>query len=202
MTPSSPPTVLVVDDDPSMVSLYEALLSDRARVRSAHGVAGAGDHLDGAIDAALLDRQLGDGVGDELAVAAPSLCATALVTGVRPGPELVDVPVEDYLRKPVDGDAVLDLLEVLLARRSLDPPARACAAMLSKRAVLERQYDRSSLLEHPQYRRLRVRLARRREQGALDHLRDGGRLDVLFREEVRERVAGMLDATTGAVDGT
>jgi two-component system response regulator AdeR len=202
MTPSSRPTVLVVDDDPSMVSLYETLLSDRARVRPAYGVDGAVDHLDGTVDAALLDRQLGDGVGDELATAAPRACTTALVTGERPGPALVDVPVDDYLRKPVDRDAVVGLLEVLLARRSLDPPCRTCAAMLSKRAVLERQHGRSTLREHPQYRRLRVRLARRREQDALDRLRDGGRLDELFREEVRERVVAMLESTPEPVDGT
>ena len=157
---SGEPTVLVVDDDPGLVELYGAWLDDVATVESCTD---PGRALDAAqtVDVALLDRQMPGLSGDELLqrmrardVAVP----TAMVTGVEPDVDVVELGFDDYLVKPVGKDDLRDAVSTLRSRASYDDEFRRYFALASKKAALEANLDARKLAASEEYHDLERRL--------------------------------------------
>lgn len=136
----SRPTVLLVDDESQLVELYALWLSDSCDVRTATDGAQALEAIDEAVDVVLLDRRMPDMTGDEVleAIRADGYgCRVAMLTAVQPDADIVDMPFDDYLTKPIDRADVRSTVDVLLQRNEYDEQSRQFFALVSKRAALE-----------------------------------------------------------------
>lgn len=126
------PVVLVVEDNPEIRELYEVTLGDRWRLRFATGEAEALDALDDSVAVALLDRELGDGSGDEVLAAIRERemdCRVAMVTGIAPDADVVDMGFDEYLVKPVGLERLRATISGLLLRSTDDERVREYFAL-------------------------------------------------------------------------
>lgn len=102
-------TLLVVDDDPDLRSLYRVWMGDSSEVRTAADGVEALDSFDDDVDVVVLDREMPrkDGVAVARALhRRADAPAVVMVSGVEPTTELLDIPVDDYLQKPVDRETL------------------------------------------------------------------------------------------------
>lgn len=161
-------TAIVVEDDDGLRQLYRLYLEDQYAVRAV----GSGDAaLDCATavgpDIVLLDRDLPDMSGDEIARelrAAGVEAPISMVTGTPPDSTVAELPIQDYVRKPLDGDDFDALLGRLRAHREAPPAISALFAMLTRRARLESALDADELTDSDSFRKLNRRIeARQRE---------------------------------------
>ena len=140
MSGESPSTVLLVDDEEALVTLYERYLADRYRVLKATSGPEALSVATETVDVALLDRRMpemrGSDVLDELRAAGID-CRVAMLTAVEPTADIVDMPLDDYCVKPVDEADLVGLVEVLLERNTYDEQSQRFFALASKKAALE-----------------------------------------------------------------
>jgi len=178
-------TVLVVEADTATRERYAGWLEPRFDVESVATGEAALSAVDGDTDVVLLDRELPDSEGravlDSLRGRTHGL-RVAMVTAGEPATDLADVPVDDYLVKPVDRRALDRTVESLLARRVHADLVDRHFELTAKLGVLERTHGQDSLADDEDYRRLvaeheRVteRLAERRES-----LHERGEYDKLF----------------------
>ena len=156
------PVVLVVEDDPSLASLYAAYLDSACRVRVAETGDEALELLDDNLDVALLDRRLPVWEGDELVnvIRERDLdCGIVMVTAVEPGLDIVDLPVDDYLTKPVMPEDLQQTVEEILFRLVGGADRRELLALVSRKIALEQQFSDEILGEKSEYAKLTRRIA-------------------------------------------
>jgi DNA-binding NtrC family response regulator len=150
-------TVLLVEDEPALLATYELWLDDEYDVRTA----GDGDEalaaLDETVDVVVLDRRMPGVSGDE-ALAEMRLRGysgmVAIVTAVEPDVDIVDMPFDTYLTKPVRREELLDLVDRLGEVATRPRHSRDLFAVVEKRTTLERELPRSALSDSEEYRRL------------------------------------------------
>jgi DNA-binding response OmpR family regulator len=161
-------TVLVVDDEEGLADLYAIWLRDQFTVETAYDGQEALDALDDSVEVVLLDRQMpgisGDAVLDRVRDRDLD-CRVAMVTAVEPELDIVDLGFDDYLRKPVDRDTLLETVNRLLRRSTYDDAVREYFAAARKHALLS-ESDDPSVTDSEEFQTL---------EGRLDELR--GRLD-------------------------
>jgi DNA-binding response OmpR family regulator len=156
------PTVLVVEDEPDLAALYAEWLADDYDVRVAHGGREALNRLekDGA-DVALLDRRM-DGIsGDEVLEAIRSRghdCRAAMVTAVDPGFEVVDMPFDDYLAKPVSREGLCETVSGLVALKSYSELQLELSSKRVRRSVLRGEKRRAELAASEEFDRLEAEI--------------------------------------------
>lgn len=149
-------TVLVVDDDATLIELYSVWLDDYAVITAAGGTE-ALDLADEDVDTVLLDRQMPDLSGDETLRRLRERgldCPVAMVTGVEPATDVIDLGFDDYVCKPVRGREVRRVVADLLRRATYDAEVREYFALASKRAALRATLDEGELDESAAFRRL------------------------------------------------
>ncbi|MFC7128046.1 response regulator [Haloferax chudinovii] len=179
MTGDGPPTILAVDDEPSLTTLYEAWLADDYRVETASSAEAALELVaEESFDAAMLDRQMPGGTGDEVLSelrARNHDFPVVMVTGVDPDTDIVEMPFDDYLVKPVGKREVRRVVRSLVARGSYNDQLREYFALARKRAVLEAACDRETLEDSASYRALTASVddAAARADAARAELLDG-----------------------------
>ncbi|MFB6090000.1 MAG: bacterio-opsin activator domain-containing protein [Halobellus sp.] len=138
--PEADPVVLVVEDDKDLADTCEYWLRDDFDVRLAYGGEEALETVDEAVDVVLLDRRMPDLSGDEVLdeIDARGLdCRVAMMTAVEPDTDIVEMPFDEYLVKPVGEDDVVGTVEELLVRAEFDARVREYFALESTEAVLE-----------------------------------------------------------------
>lgn len=132
--------VLVVDDDEALTDVYAAWLSSQYEVETATTGEVALNSLDENIDVVLLDRRMpglsGEEVLDRIRTAEYN-CRVAMVTGVRPNTDVVELGFDEYLIKPVDQDDLHDVVDTLVDRSTYDDHLQELYSLMSKRALLE-----------------------------------------------------------------
>lgn len=173
---TSNPRVLIADDEPALLDLYEAWLADLdvTVVRVGCG-AEAIDRCDERVDVAMLDRHMprvsGDEVLDELRdrPAAPRI---AFVSAATPDVRIVDLDIDAYLTKPVERDAYLDFVQSLLRREAVPEAVDRYLSHLSKRAALLETESRAVLRNDPSYIALEAELSELATRIDNDHLDD------------------------------
>ena len=137
-------TLLVVDDDGDIRGLFELWLSETYEVRTAADGVEALERVDEAVDVVVLDREMprkdGVAVARELR-SGPLSPAVVMVSGVAPGPDLLDVPVDDYCRKPVTRETVLDAVDRASAAAECDAVERHRRALSARLATVEAHAD-------------------------------------------------------------
>lgn len=176
-TESDTATVLVVDDEHDVAELYTTWLAASHDVMTAHGGTEALDIVDESVDVVFLDRQMPDLSGDEVLqrIEARGLgCRVVMVTAIDPDFDIVEMPFDDYLTKPVGGSDLLETVDSMLTRNSYDDQLQEYFSMASKKATLESEKNTLELEDHEAYHEVsqRVETLRERADEAVGELDD------------------------------
>jgi two-component system response regulator AdeR len=139
------PTVLVVDDDEDAIRTYEVHLeSGGYEVVTAANGGEAIVELSPAIDVVLLDRRMPGMSGDEVLSHIrdwDSHVQVAMITAVEPGPDIMEMPFNDYLCKPVGREDLLKTVEELLLFERYEELLSEFCAVSRKFATLKSSLD-------------------------------------------------------------
>jgi len=161
MTGLSGPTVLVVDDEPDLTDTYAKQLSGEYDVRTAYSGSEAIDRLDDSVAVTLLDRRLPDSSSDDLLERINERhpeCRVALVTGVTPDFDILEMEFDDYVVKPVTGDELKRTVERVLTRSNYEELVREYFTLISKYAALRTHKTDSELEASPEFAHLEDRI--------------------------------------------
>ena len=174
-TAADAPTVLIVDDDRELAEMYAYQLDDTYTVRTAYSGWQAVDALDESVDVMLLDRQMPRFSGQRVLKRVRDGeydCRVIMVTAIDPEFELIELPCDDYLCKPVSKLTLEATIQQQLAARAYDEPVRELFQGVSKLAVLEATKTDSELAASASYRQLkdRVTATRREAESSLSEL--------------------------------
>jgi CheY-like chemotaxis protein len=145
-------TVLVVDDEEAVADAFTAQLETQYDVRTAYGGTAALEKVDEQVDVVLLDRRMPDLTGDDVLDTIRERevgCRVVMVTAVDPDFDIVDMPFEDYLRKPVDRAELLSAIENQLAAESYDEQLDEFLELNTKMRLLEQEKPAQELEEEP-----------------------------------------------------
>lgn len=132
--------VLIAEDEKGLADLYGAWLTGNHEVRTAYDGREAIDLLDGEIDIALIDRRMPNVVGDEVAEEIQKAgfdCQVALVTGVTADLEIADLPIDEYLTKPVDQETLVKTVEELFIRAEASSEKKHFLALKSRKQAID-----------------------------------------------------------------
>ncbi len=134
------PTVLVVEDEPDVANLYERYLAEDHRIRVAQTAEKALERFDEAVDVVLLDRRLPGMSGDELLAELRSRNFTgpvAMITAVEPDVDIVDLPFDEYVEKPIDRETLQETVDRLTQRALFERKSRELFRLTAKKASLD-----------------------------------------------------------------
>ena len=109
-------TVLVVDDEPEMVTLLRDFLNDAFEVITATAGDEALELVDSSIDVVVLDRRMPGLSGDEIAQnlhAGEHSPRLIFLSAIDPA-ELTTPEHDDYLQKPISREELIDAIESVL----------------------------------------------------------------------------------------
>jgi len=161
------PTVLVVDDEQQVADAYALRLQmEYDDVQKAYGGEEALASVDETVDVVLLDRRMPDYSGGEVLDQMRERglgCSVIMVTAVDPDFDIVDMPFDDYLCKPVEKEALFDAIEQQLTEREYDDDMQKYFSVVSKIGVLEAQKPSYELEESEEYLELKRRADELRE---------------------------------------
>ena len=135
--------VLVVEDEPMAADILVQYLQDSYRVTHSPSGRDALESLSPATDIVVLDRRLDEFTGSEIASRIKSeadSCLVLVVSAVRPGKQLADLPVDDYIQKPVKKDTLVRRIKSLETRLRLEASEREYLAVESRRRALEAEH--------------------------------------------------------------
>lgn len=156
-------TILVVEDQQSLLDAYDRILSKSYDVRPAATRAEAMEVLDESIDVALLDRRLPDGRGEDVLREIQTRnidCYVAMVTAVDPDFDIIDFGLDDYLVKPVAADEINAAVERLLALAEYDETYRELSQKRVTKSVLEHEKSAAELESSAEFARLQQEIER------------------------------------------
>ena len=183
MNPDAP-TVLIVDDDPQVVEIYAELLEHRYQVVTAMSGREALDIIDDTVDVVLLDRRMpelsGDTVLDRIREHGYD-CGVVMVTGIDPDFDVITMPFNEYLTKPVTSEELVTAIERVQALSVRDVQVQDFFSLVAKRYTLEAEKTQEELEESDEYARLSRRIddLRERVQPVIEP----------FEEELAEQLA-------------
>ena len=180
---SSRPTVLVVDEDLADTCRYW-LEDDDYRVRTAYSGEDALEAVDDEVDVVLLDRRMPRKSGDETLEVFREEgyeFPVAMMTAVAPDTDIVDMPFDEYLVKPVDRDDVVDTADELLARSDFSEEVREYFALEATETALSTR-EREALRDEDELVEL---------QSELDETYDANEEAIAQREQQLERLTNV-----------
>ena len=166
-TSDSGGTVLVVDDEKEVADAYALRVEQEYEVRTAYGGEAALEAVGDDVDVVLLDRRMPDISGDEVLGEIDDRgydCRVVMVTAVNPDFDILEMPFDDYLAKPVGPDALFETIEEQLEARSEGDATSELFSVTAKVGVLEQRKSEAELADNEQYQRLKARAAELREQ--------------------------------------
>jgi len=165
-------TILIVEDESSVTNLYVQFLQPEYTVLTAETAQEGIDILlreeptadasATAVDAVLLDRRLPDAPGEEVLgyIEDHGLdCRVAMVTGVEPDFDIVDMGFDLYIVKPVTRSELLEAVGTLFVRSEYGGLLREAASLASKRALLESEKSDAELEASEEYSTLLDRMS-------------------------------------------
>jgi DNA-binding response OmpR family regulator len=155
------PVVLAVDDEPDVTKVYELWLPDEYTIHRAAGGAEALELLDETVDVVLLDRLMPGMDGDTVLEHVREKgydCRVAMVTAVDPDFDVLEMPFDDYVVKPVDPDELRATVDRLLTIAAHDTRSEALFRLAARRAALESAKSEEALAANDEYRALVERI--------------------------------------------
>jgi len=180
-------SVLVVDDEQEVADVYALRLRDSYETETAYGGTEALEKVDEETDVVLLDRRMPNVAGDEVLERIKDRdlrCRVIMITAVDPGFDILEMPFDDYLCKPVDKSDLEDAIEQQLAASRYDERLSEYMNVSSKLALLEAEKPPSEMESNEEVSRLRERASKLRDEldDALEEFDD---IDTAFREVER-----------------
>ena len=178
-------TVLVVDDEGDIADLYTTWLEMNHDVRTAYGGKEALEKADEDVDLVFLDRQMPDMSGDEVLERVREHgfdCRVVMVTAVDPDFDIVEMPFDDYLTKPVMRDDLHEAVENMQEREEYAETVQEYFALTSKKATLEAEKTPSELQKNEEYQEMVQRVDELAEQADTAVAGFGDDFDALFQE--------------------
>lgn len=163
------PSVLIVDDEERVAQAFELWLGDGYRIDAAFGGKEALERIDETVDIVLLDRHMPGMSGEtvlERIEAGPYDPFVVMVTAVDPDVDIVGMPFDEYVSKPVDGAVLRDVVDRLSGLPAYGSRARELHAVTGKLAALEAEKTNAELKSIERYTELSER--RDRLLGELD----------------------------------
>ncbi|WP_336002135.1 response regulator [Halorientalis halophila] len=181
-------TVLVVDDETEVADVYALKLEREYDVRTAYGGREALETVDEDVDIVLLDRRMPEVSGDEVLETIRDRgldCRVVMITAVDPDFDIIAMPFDDYLCKPVQSDDLLEAIEQQLAASDLDERLTEFYEVTAKLALLEAEKTPRELDGHEEVAALRERAAEL--EAEMDaSLEDFADFEMAFREIGRQ----------------
>jgi len=151
--------VVVVDDETHVADLYAEYLREDHEVTVAYGGEEALEVVDDEVDVVLLDRRMprvsGGEVLEELRERGLD-CRVVMVTAVEPEFDTVEMAFDDYVTKPVDRAAVVDVVREQRLLEQYDARLDEFVRKYKKLRLLEERRSRTELAESDRYKALRV----------------------------------------------
>lgn len=167
MADSSPPAVLVVEDEQGLADLYTEWLSKEYTVQTAYTGEEAMEMLEAGFDVLLLDRRMpglsGDDVLDHIREEALD-CRVVIVSAVEPDFDVIELGFDDYLVKPVSEEDLIHAVERMQKRRDYDRDLQRYFALVSKKATLEVEKRSDELENNTEYQTLTEEIDELRDQ--------------------------------------
>ena len=160
-------TVLVVDDERDVTELYTTWLATGHNVRSAYGGDEALEKIDDTVDVVFLDRQMPGMSGDDVLHTIDERgidCRVVMVTAVDPDFDIVAMPFDDYLTKPVTREDLHEMVTEMQSRDSYNDHLTQYFAEASKKATLEAEKNTAELDANEQYKAVSQRVEELREE--------------------------------------
>lgn len=149
------PRVLMIDDEMEVADAYVLRLRDVCDVKTAYNGPTALDLIEERdIDIVLLDRHMPEMSGDEVLSVLDErgyYGKVIMVTAIDPGFDVLEMPFDDYLCKPMEREdvrAAVDQQATILGYETLGE----YFSVESKREVLSSELQPDELAEHAEYR--------------------------------------------------
>jgi DNA-binding response OmpR family regulator len=159
--------VVVVDDEERVADVYASFLVDEHDVDVAYGGERALEVVDDDVDVVLLDRRMPGLHGDEVLERLRDRGydgRIVLVTALDPGFDIVDMPFEQYICKPIGRDELRTVVRRELLRSHYDEALQEYLRVQSKVTTISKEHPDPAAGEHERVQALR---------GRLNDLRDG-----------------------------
>lgn len=159
--------ILVVDDERDIADLYAMWLEAEYETTVAYDGTSALDRVDDTTDLVFLDRQMPGASGDQVLEEIDERgvdCRIVMVTAVDPDFDIVEMPFDDYLTKPVTREELLATVDEMQNRDSYDDQVQEYFAVVSKKATLESEKNPAELERSEEYTAINERVAQLAEQ--------------------------------------
>jgi DNA-binding response OmpR family regulator len=181
---STDASVLIVDDEREVADIYALRLQDEYKTDVAYGGEAALEAVDENTDVVLLDRRMPDKSGDDVleTIRERGLDARVImITAVDPDFDILDMPFDDYLCKPVEKTDLIEAIDQQLTAREYDSRLSEYLEVTSKLALLEAEKPDAAIESHDELATLQQRADRLREEMD-DTLADFEDFEAAFRE--------------------
>ena len=176
--------MLVVDDEPEVADVYALRLETEYETRVAYGGEEALETVDDDIDVVLLDRRMPSRSGDEVLEELRERGhegRVIMLTAVDPGMDIIDMPFDDYLCKPVEKDDLTAAISQQLRAQRYDERLSEYMEVTSKLALLEAELSAQEVTESDELQELSERADDLKSQ--MDETLEGfDDIDDAFRE--------------------
>lgn len=176
--------MLVVDDEAEVADVYALRLRERYDVETAYSGAAALDAVDEDTDVVLLDRRMPDRTGEEVLTELRDRdldVRVIMITAVDPDFDIVEMPIDDYLCKPVERDDLVAAIEQQLAADRYGERLTEYLEVTSKLGLLEAQKSAAELEGSDEVDQLRAEAERLRDE-IDDAVAEFDEIEVAFRE--------------------
>jgi DNA-binding response OmpR family regulator len=179
--------VLVVDDERDVADVYALRLSDQFETMTAYSGEEALAAVHDAVDVVLLDRHMPEVSGDDVLHQIRDHgvdCRVIMLTAVDPDFDIIEMPFDDYLCKPVQKNDLVAAIEQQLTARRYDDRLTDYLKATSKLALLEGEKTAEALESNEKVAALERRAATIRDEmdEALASFDD---IDAAFQEITR-----------------
>ena len=162
-----PARVLVVDDERALADTYASRLGNSYDVTPVYSGEAAVEQLGNGYDVMLLDRRMPGLSGAEVLEERRDrglAVRVVVVTAVDPEFDIPDVPYDDYLVKPIDGEALHRAVERALALARYNDRLQELNSVRLERNVLEVEAANRDLEGNRQYRELTAEMEQLRAE--------------------------------------
>jgi DNA-binding response OmpR family regulator len=136
--------VLIAEDEEQLADLYHRHLNHKYDVQRAYGGLEAVEKIDEAVDVVLLDRRMPDLSGDDVLARIRREqynIRAVMVTAVEPKTDIVDMEFDDYLKKPVDKETLVEAVEHQQTVRQYDETVQELSQVRAKMAAFEEEAE-------------------------------------------------------------
>lgn len=162
MTNKDKKTILIVDDEENVAKSYELYLQDEYETIVEYGGGSALMELDeNEVDLVLIDRRMpgmsGDVVIDHIEKWQMDF-QVIMVTAVDPDIDIVDMPCDGYLTKPISKDELLDAVERALSIKRYEELISNYNRLSEKYEVLTARYSPRELADKDRFTDLEQQL--------------------------------------------